>query len=71
MRKVSEYFGQTATYGTDIQSKIMKGTTKIIARPVKVNTGDGEVENMIIGKELSEWVQRTSKLSEKWGRRIT
>ena len=40
-RKAAEYFGWTATYGTDIQPAIMKEYTKVIARTVKVNTGYG------------------------------
>ena len=62
MRKVADYFGMTDAYGTDIQSTSMKEATKIITRPVKVNTGNAEIDKMLLGKELSEWVQRTSKL---------
>ena len=68
MRNFSKYFGWTDTYGTDIQSTIMKEATKIVVVPVKVNTGDVEIYKMILGKELSGWVQRTSKLSENMGR---
>ena len=38
--RFSKYFGWTATYGTDIQAKIMKDTMNIVPRPVKVNTSD-------------------------------
>ena len=68
MRNFSKYFGCTDTYGTDIQSTIMKEATKIVVIPVKVNTGDAEIDKMLLGKELSGWVQRTSKLSENMGR---
>ena len=40
IRKVVEYFGRTATYGTDIHSTIMKESPKVVTRPVKVNTGN-------------------------------
>ena len=63
MRRVADFFGRMATYGTDIQYAIMTETTKIIPRKVKVNTGDAEIENMLLGKELLEWVQHTRKLS--------
>ena len=68
IRKVAEYFGQTATYGTDIQSTIMKESPKVIARPVKIKNGDAEIEKMLLGKQLSEWVSRTSKLLENTGK---
>ena len=64
MRKVAEYFSQTARYGTDIQSTIIKESPKVIVSPVKVNTGDAEIDNMLLVKQLSEWLSRTSKLSE-------
>ena len=67
MRKVAEYFGQTATYGTDIQYTITKESTKVTARPVKVNTGDADIDKMMLGKQLSEWVLRTVKLSANMG----
>ena len=50
MRKVADYFGQTARYGTDIQSTIMKEYPKLIARTVKVNTGGAEIYKMLLGK---------------------
>ena len=53
MRTVAEYFGQTASYRTDIQSMVMKETPNIITRPVKVNTSNAEIENMLLGKKLS------------------
>ena len=40
----------------------MKGTVNIIVVPIKGNTGGDEIDKMILGKELSEWVQRTSKI---------
>ena len=67
MRKVAEYFGRTATYGTDIQSTIMKESTKIIAIPVRFNTVNAEIDKMITSKQLSEWVPQTSKLSANMG----
>ena len=45
----------------------MKEYPKVIARPVKVNTGDVEIENILMGKHISEWVSRTSKLSANMG----
>ena len=68
MRRVADFFGRMATYGTYIQYAIMTETTKIIPRKVKVNTGDAEIENMLLGKELLEWVQHTRKLSENMGK---
>ena len=68
MRKVSEYFGCTARYGTEIQSTIMKESLKIIMKPVEVNTGNTEIEKMLLGKELLEWVLCTSKLSANMGK---
>lgn len=41
----------------------MEGTAKILARPVKVKTDDKEANKILLGKELPEWVHRTSKLS--------
>ena len=38
---------------------------KIVPRPVKVNTSNAEINKMLLGKELSEWEQRTSKLLAK------
>ena len=67
MRKVAKYFGQTSTYGTEIQSTITTETTKIIMRIVRVNTGDADINNKLLGKELSEWLQRTRKLLENMG----
>ena len=67
MRKVAEYFDRTATYGTDIQTTIMKGTVKILMRPFKFTTGDNEVDNMLLGKELSEWVHGTRKMLANMG----
>ena len=49
MRKVAEYFGRMATYGTEIQSTIMKIYPRVIARPVKVHT-----VNLDIGKIYDE-----------------
>ena len=49
---------------TDILSTVMKKATEIIARPVKVNNGDTEIDKMLLGKELSKWLHRTNKLSE-------
>ena len=40
----------------------MKESPKIIARPVKFNTGDVEIDKMMLGKQLSEWVLRMRKL---------
>ena len=65
MRKVSKYFDGISTYGTEIQSTIRKGAVKILKIMVKVTTGNNEVDKMLIGKELPEWVHRTIKLSEK------
>ena len=62
MRKVAEHFGKTARYRTDIQSTIMKEYPEVIASPVKVNTGNADIENMLLVKQLSEWVPRTRKL---------
>ena len=56
MRKATRYSGQTATYGMYIQSTIMKGTAKILARPAKVKTDDNEVDKMLLGKELLKWL---------------
>ena len=67
MIKVAEYFGRTATYGTYIQSTIMKESPKVTARPAKVNIGNVEIVKMLIGKQLSEWVSWTSKLSANMG----
>ena len=67
MRKVAEHFGKTARHGADIQSTIMKESPEVIARPVKVNTGDADIENMLLVKQLSEWVPRTRKLSANIG----
>ena len=50
MRKVSGYFGRTYTYNTYIQSTIMKVVQKFLAIPVKVETGDNEVDKMLLGK---------------------
>ena len=52
MRKVADYFGRIATYGTDIQSTITKESPKVIASQVKVNTGDAEIYKMLLGKQL-------------------
>ena len=41
--------------------------TKIISRRVKVNTGNTEIDNMLICKELSEWVERTIKILVNMG----
>ena len=54
-------------YGTDIQSTITKESPKVIASTVKVNTGDEDIEKMLLGKQLSERVLWTSKLSENMG----
>ena len=43
-------------YGTDIHSTIMKESPKITPRPVKVNTVDAEIYNMLLDKELYEWL---------------
>ena len=67
MRKIAEYFGQTARNRTDIQSTIMKEYPKVIARLIKVNTVDADIDNMLLGKQLSEWVSQTSKLLENMG----
>ena len=67
IRKFVEYFGRTATYGTDTHSTIMKESTKVIARLVKVKTGDAEIDKMLLGKLLSEWVSRTITLLENMG----
>ena len=40
----------------------MKGTVNIIVVPIKGNTGGDEIDKMILGKELLEWVQHTSKI---------
>ena len=45
----------------------MKESPKINARPFKFNTGDEENEKMLLGKQLSEWLSRTSKLSSNMG----
>ena len=71
MRKVDEYFGQIATYGADILYTIMKGAAKILTRPVKATMGDDEVENMLLGREILEWVYHTSKMSVKMGQVYT
>ena len=52
-RNVTEYFGRTATYGTDIQSTIMKESPKFIVMTVKVNTGNAEMDNILLVKQLS------------------
>ena len=67
MKKVAECFGQVDRYGTDIQSTIMNESPKVIARPFKVNTDDADIDKMLLGKQLPEWVLRTSKLSENMG----
>ena len=67
MRKVAEYFGRTDRYGTDIHSTIIKESPKVITRPIKVNTGDADIEKILLGKQLSEWVSQTSKLSDNMG----
>ena len=54
MRKFAEYFGQTARYGTDIQSTIMKESPKVISRPFKVKTGNVDIDKMLLGKQLTE-----------------
>ena len=48
--------------GTEIQLMIMKGTQNFLTILVKVTTGDNKIDNMIIRKELSEWVHRTRNL---------
>ena len=53
MRKVAEYFGRTATYGTDIRSTIMKESTNIIAIPVRFNTVNAEIDKMLMSTQLS------------------
>ena len=63
MRKVVEYFGQTDTYVTDILSTTMKEYPKVISRMVKFNTGDADIDNMLLVKQLLAWVYRTSNLS--------
>ena len=67
MRRVAEYFGRTATYGTDIQLTIMKGMQKVLTRPVKVIMGDDKIENMLLRNELSHWVHQTSKMLVNMG----
>ena len=63
MRKFAEYFGRMDRYGTEIQSSIMMESPKIITRSVNINTGNADIEKMLLVKQLSEWVLRTSKLS--------
>ena len=50
MRKVTEYFGQTDTYNTNIQLTIMKGSIKVLSRLVRVKTGNGKVNKMLLMK---------------------
>ena len=45
----------------------MKGTEKVITKPVKVTTGEDNIDSILFGKELSEWVHCTNKLSENMG----
>ena len=45
----------------------MKEATNIIARQVNVNTGGAEIDKILLGKDLSELVQLTSKLSANMG----
>ena len=40
----------------------MKESPKVIARPVKVNTGNAEIDKMLLGKQLFELMLRTRKL---------
>ena len=68
MRKVADYFSWTAKYGTDIQYTIMKESPKVNTRPVKANTVNAEIDKMLLGKQLSEWVSQTSKLSVNMGK---
>ena len=53
MRKVVEYFGRTTRYGMDIQSTIMKESPKFIVMTVKVNTGNADMDNILLVKQLS------------------
>ena len=46
-----------------IQSTIIKGTAKILARPAKFKIGEDEVDKMLLGKELLKWLHYTRKLS--------
>ena len=61
------YFGLTDKCRTDIQSNIIKGIVKITAIPIKVNMDDTEIDKLLLGKELSEWMQRTRKLLANTG----
>ena len=67
MRKVTEYFGQTDTYDTNIQLTIMKGSIKVLSRLVRVKTGNGKVNKMLLMKYLSDCVHCTRKLSANMG----
>ena len=40
---------------------------KIIVIPVKFNTGNAEIDKMLLSKELLSWVQLTSKLLANMG----
>ena len=61
MRKVIEYFGQTATYSTDIQLMIMKATRKVLKILVKVATGDKEIDKCFSGRNCrSEYIAPAS-----------
>ena len=50
MRNFSEYFIRMATSGTEIQSEIMKGMGKVLARTVKYSTIDDGVDKMLLRK---------------------
>ena len=54
MKNVVEYFGQTARYRTDIQSTTMKEYPKVIIKLVNVNTGNTDIDKILLGKQLSE-----------------
>ena len=67
MRNLMEYFGQMDRYRMDIQSTTMKESPKVNERPFKVNTGNADIDKMLLGNQLSEWVSRTSNLSANMG----
>ena len=45
----------------------MKGTVKILARPFKATMVNNELDKMLLGKEMLEWVHRTRNILANMG----
>ena len=67
MNNIVEYFVQTARYGTDIHSTTMKEYPMVIIKSVNVNTGDTDIDKILLGKQLLEWISLTRNLSSNIG----